>query len=115
MILNPNHRLSHAQIRMIFTLKGSSERVAGVVGVSNPVVCYVRRLKTKAAQRVHDMMVDEEFKPHLTHTPPRKRNRFTAAQVAEIRASSVSSTHLAAALGCSASLIRMIRTRRAYK
>jgi len=110
-----NHRLNDRQIRLILSTPGPSQGVADLAGVTSPAVCYIRRLATKAARRVYDEMVAEGLHPHVVTTPKAARNRFTPADIESIRASSVPSTHLAASLGCSASLIRMIRTGKSYR
>ena len=74
-----------------------------------------KSLKSQKAKLTHEALLREGAKPIVKVPMRRPRRDFTPEQVADIRASADSSTDCAARYGCAASMIRMIRTGRAYK
>lgn len=98
--------------RLILEMHGTADEVAERCGVSNQTVRLYKNLKT-----VKSRVAAKELKERGLEVVPLKgsaRYRFTPEQVEKIRASDVSSTKVAAELGCSPSLIRMIRIWKAY-
>lgn len=108
--------------------------LAAKLGVSAQPVRSHKRLETDKARRVAEtiamererLMVEawdydswEAANAHIVHVLPaaddkRHNGQLTDAQVREIRNSKTPSTKLAEALRCSSSLIRMVRTGKAY-
>lgn len=99
--------------RGVLLASGTAEEIADLFGVSNTTVTRYKRLQTEYAIRVALRLREEGLYPE-TWEDGERRNRFTPEQVAVIRASSATSAKLAKAYGCSPSLIRMIRSGRAY-
>lgn len=82
-------------------------------GVSSSTVHVVKRLKTKKAKKIAAQLESEGLSPVIWESGPKKHN-FTSEQIAYIRTSPKNSFEVAAEAGCSPSLIRMIRSGKAY-
>jgi len=113
--LDRPHRMADWEVKVILQSTASDVEMSRLMGVSPQTVRATRRLETDKARRVFAAMQAEGESPRPITKVRQTRNRFTPAQIAAIRASSVPSRALAAAEGCSSSLIRMIRTGKAYK
>lgn len=82
-------------------------------GVSSQMVRQYKMRQVFRANALAGWMVSQSQKP-IFWPEKSERTLFSARQVREIRASKVPSRKLAAQLGCSASMIRMIRLRKTY-
>ena len=109
------HRMDDWEVKVILRSACDAMEMSRLMGVCSATVRATRRLETEKARRVFAAMQAEGESPRPITKVRQTRNRFTPAQIAAIRASSVPSGALAAAEGCSSSLIRMIRTGKAYK
>jgi len=103
------------EVKVILRSACDAMEMSRLMGVCCATVRATRRLETEKARRVFAAMQAEGKCPRPITKVRQTRNRFTPAQIAAIRASSVPSRALAAAEGCSSSLIRMIRTGKVYK
>ena len=84
-------------------------------GVSPQTVRLYKRLAVQKAVWMHQWMVNHGAPIHLL--PPAenaRRGKLTDAQVREIRKSPVNSKKLAEDYPCSPSMVRMIKTGKAY-
>ena len=108
------HLMDDWEVKVILRSTADAVEMSRLLGVCSATVRATRRLETVKARRVFAAMQAEGKFPRPITKVRQTRNRFTPAQIAAIRASSVPSRALAAAEGCSSSLIRMIRTFRAY-
>ena len=108
------HRLADWEVKAILRSAADAVEMSRLMGVCCATVRATRRLETGKARRMFAALQAEGEFPRPITKVRQTRNRFTPDQIADIRASSVSSGALAAAEGCSSSLIRMIRTFRAY-
>ena len=109
------HRMDDWEVKVILRSAADAVEMSRLMGVCSATVRATRRLETEKARRVFAAMQAEGESPRPITKVRQTRNRFTPAQIAAIRASSVPSRALAAAEGCSSSLIRMIRTGKVYK
>ena len=102
-------------VRAILLADDTGPAIAARYGVSLMTVRLYKTLRSQKAKLTHEALIREGFKPIVKVPTKRPRRDFTPEQVADIRASGDSSTDCAARYGCAASMIRMIRTGRAYK
>jgi len=109
------HRMADWEVKVILQSTASDVDVSRSLGVCASTVRATRRLETDKARRVFAMMATEGAVAKPLTKVRQTRNRFTPDQIEAIRASSVPSRALATIEGCSGSLIRMIRTGKAYK
>jgi hypothetical protein len=95
----------------ILAADGNAQEIAQAFGVSPTTVFLTKRLESKKARECAAKMTNAVVWP----APERLRHNFTPAQIDYIRANSMTSKAMAAQANCSPSLIRMIRTGRAYR
>lgn len=112
-----NQRLDEDAIRAILSHPGkptmaAAQGLAETYGVSVNTIWLYKRLGLQKARDVAAQM--REDGRLVVRWPPAGRPKFTDEQVAYIRSSRTPSTKLAKEVGCSPSLIRMIRTGKAY-
>lgn len=108
------HNIPDSVVRAILMDPDTRTQVIGAKhGVSGRTVALYKRRELDKAARVAKEMRAEGLEPVLWDDT-RLTGRLTTEQVAEIRASKLSSAKCAKNYGCSPSMIRMIRTGKAY-
>ena len=109
-----DYYISEATLRAILLDPSpTSTEIADRHGVSHQIVRLYKRLKTAKAAEMAERLRDEGLEPVLWDTKaPHKK--LMPEQVEFIRASKAKSATLAKQFGCSSSLIRMIKTGKAY-
>jgi DNA-binding CsgD family transcriptional regulator len=88
----------------------SAEILAQTYDVSSQTVRNIKLLKTRRARRILDLMHEDGEVTYTWAAAP----RFSPKQVADIRASKLTSGKLAREYGVSASTIRMVKTGKTY-
>jgi DNA-binding transcriptional regulator YiaG len=88
----------------------SAEMLAQTYDVSSQTVRNIKLLKTRRARRILDLMREDGEEAYTWNDAP----RFSPKQVADIRASKLTSGKLAREYGVSSSTIRMVKTGKTY-
>lgn len=111
----PEHYVAEHVVRSILLADGPLNKIAERHGVSLMTVRLYKSLKSAKARLTNEALLREGFTPivHVARRTPRRD--FTPEQIADIRSSDDSSAKCAKRYGCTASMIRMIRTGRTYR
>lgn len=105
--------LTKAESKVWSILDSSIEdayKLGEIFDVSHQTVRNIKMLKTERASRIFNLMSTHGIEPKVWDSA----RRFTAAEVAAIRADTRTSKKIAADYGCSPSTIRMIKTGKTY-
>jgi len=108
----PNQRLTFEQAQAILIAVGTATEIASRFGVSHQTVRLYKEKKTEMALLAARFLHSEgiAIAPLITTGT----HKFTPDDIASIRNSEGTSKEVAEAYGCSASMVRMIRTGKAY-
>lgn len=109
----PNQRLTIADAEAILLAEGTAAQIAERFDVSHQTVRLYKHLATGMAREAAENL--RALGQDIVPLPGSASHRFTESDVAEIRSSKASSGDEAEKWGCSASMIRMIRTGGAYR
>lgn len=107
-----NQRLTLDEAKRLLLAEGSAAQIAADFGVSSQTVRLYKNLSVGMARDAAEALA--LFGQEVTPLPDAATLRFSQTDIAEIRASQASSSDEAERWGCSASMIRMIRTGGAY-
>lgn len=107
-----NQRLTFEQAKSLLRAEGTAASIAKTFNVSHQTVRIYKSLDSKLAIQAHTELLAQKLV--LVPLMVRGSFKFTAAQIASIKKSEAVSGDVAEEYGCSASLIRMIRTGQAY-
>lgn len=113
----PEYYVAEHVVRSILLADGPLNKIAERHGVSLMTVRLYKSLKSAKARLTNEALLREGYTPivHVARRAGRPARGFTPEQIADIRASDDSSSKCAKRYGCTASMIRMIRTGRTYK
>ncbi len=107
-------RLTMDKAKGILMAEGTAQQISDQYGVSAATVRLYKNLKTAMAREAKSIL-DTEAK-EVVPLSGYARHHLTPSQLKDIRESThISSKNMASVYGCSPSLIRMIRTKQAYK